>query len=129
MYHYTIKTDKSIPETIQALENSLTNEKFSILWSFNIKDKLNAKGLDYDKNFHILEVCNPFEAHTVLNTNEMVGYFLPCKIVVYEDQGNTNVGMVKPTSMIGILGDANLDSKAFEIEERLIQCMNEVSVD
>lgn len=124
MYHYTIETKKTINEAIQALEENLSKEKFGVLWSFNIKDKLQAKGLDFDKNFHILEVCNPFEANEILTKSTMVGYFLPCKIVVYDEAGKTKMGMVKPTSMISILGDEELDKKADEIEQVLIECMN-----
>jgi uncharacterized protein (DUF302 family) len=32
------------------------------LWELNFKDKLQEKGLDFDKNFKILEVCNPVQA-------------------------------------------------------------------
>lgn len=41
----------------------------------------------------MLEVCNPQEAQRGLNENEMAGYFLPCKIVVFEDHGKTKMGM------------------------------------
>lgn len=123
MFHYTVVTEKPISQILKDLEENLSKEKFGVLWSFNIKDKLNEKGLIFDQDYYVLEVCNPFEAKEVLSITSQVGYFLPCKIVVYEEAGITKVGMVKPTALISILGDKNLDRKALEIEQKLIDCI------
>lgn len=124
MFHYTVETNKSIDDAISSLEENLSTEKFGILWSFNVKDKLEEKGLDFKQDYRILEVCNPFEAEKVLSKNQMVGYFLPCKIVVYDDQGTTKIGMPKPTELINILEDDSLNELALEIENRLIGCID-----
>lgn len=44
----------------------LEKERFGILWRFNIQEKLQEKGLEFDEPYIILEVCNPFEAKRVL---------------------------------------------------------------
>jgi uncharacterized protein (DUF302 family) len=124
MYHYTVETNKSIDDAISSLEESLSAEKFGVLWSFNVKDKLQDKGLDFQQDFRILEVCNPFEAEKVLSKNQMVGYFLPCKIVVYDDHGTTKIGMPKPTELIKMVEDDSLLEPAMDIEKRLIDCID-----
>jgi uncharacterized protein (DUF302 family) len=123
MFEFTLETNKNIDEAIQGLEESLKEEKFGILWKFYIKEKLQEKGLDFNKEFKVLEVCNPHEAQRVLNENQMAGYFLPCKIVVYDDHGKTKIGMPKPSSLIGLLNDHQLQEFAKDIEERLIKCI------
>ncbi|MFS1515463.1 DUF302 domain-containing protein [Bacillus sp. SCS-151] len=124
MFHFTVNTDKPVSQILKDLEENLSKEQFSVLWSFNIKDKLNAKGLEYNQDFYVLEVCNPFDAKEVLSITNQVGYFLPCKIVVYGEQETNKIGMVKPTTLMSILDDANLDSKANEIEQRLVKCID-----
>lgn len=124
MYHYTVETNKSIDDAIHSLEENLSAEKFGVLWSFNVKDKLQEKGLDFEQDFRILEVCNPHEAEKVLSLNQMVGYFLPCKIVVYDDHGTTKIGMPKPSSLINIVEDDRLNDLALDIENRLIACID-----
>jgi uncharacterized protein (DUF302 family) len=124
MFHYTVETPKSIDEAISSLEESLKVEKFGILWQFDIKDKLQEKGLDFNQAYRVLEVCNPHEAQRVLTQNQMVGYFLPCKIVVYDDAGKTKIGMPKPTAMIDMVEDASIKELAQDIEERLIGCID-----
>lgn len=111
-------------EAIQSIEESLKKEKFGVLWNFDIKDKLQEKGLDFQKEFKVLEVCNPMEAQKVLTENQMAGYFLPCKIVVYEDKGKTKIGMPRPTALISLLNDEALKQLAKDIEDRLITCLD-----
>lgn len=93
------------------------------MWLFDIKEKLQEKGLEFSKEFKVLEVCNPVEAQRVLNENEMAGYFLPCKIVVYDDNGQTKIGMPRPTALISLLNDERMKQFANDIEERLISCI------
>lgn len=124
MFDYTVSTSVTIDEAIQTLDNCLKEENFGVLWMFDIKEKLNDKGLDFQKDFKVLEVCNPVEAQRVLNENEKAGYFLPCKIVVYEADGQTKIGMPKPTALISLLNEEKLKQFAKDIEDRLISVID-----
>ncbi|PQD94638.1 hypothetical protein CYL18_13330 [Pradoshia eiseniae] len=125
MFHYTVETSKSLADALQSLEESLKEDKFGVLWKFDVKDTLKNKGFELENPYMILEVCNPKEAHKVLSANELVGYFLPCKIVVYQDnQGKTKIGMPKPSTLIEMVDDDTLKEIASDIEDRLIACMD-----
>ncbi|WP_217608767.1 DUF302 domain-containing protein, partial [Bacillus sp. GbtcB15] len=86
--------------------------------------KLQEKGLDFNQEYKVLEVCNPHEAQRVLNENLLVGYFLPCKIVVYSDNGQTKIGMPRPTALIKLVNNDEIIKLAKDIEDRLINCIN-----
>jgi uncharacterized protein (DUF302 family) len=124
MFHYTVKTAKSAVQAIADLQDHLKDEKFGVLWHLDLKEKLREKGVDYDQTYHILEVCNPVEAKRVLQESSLIGYFLPCKIVVYEEAGNTHIGLPKPTALVGMVDNPNLLAIAEEIEERLMGAIN-----
>ncbi|WP_173918318.1 DUF302 domain-containing protein [Halobacillus sp. Marseille-Q1614] len=124
MFDYTVETTRGMDEAVDHLTEVLKEEQFGVLWTFDIKDKLQEKGLDFNQEYRVLEVCNPKEAQKVLSENQMAGYFLPCKIVVYEDEGNTKIGMPKPTSLISMVNDDKLKTIAKDIEERLMACMD-----
>jgi uncharacterized protein (DUF302 family) len=124
MFHYTVETSKSPEQAIAALEENLKEEKFGVLWKLDLKEKLNEKGVDFDQTYHILEVCNPVEAKRVLAETALVGYFLPCKIAVYEENGSTHIGMPKPSAMIELVENDQLKDIAADIEKRLIDCVN-----
>lgn len=117
--NYEVKTEKNFEEALESLKESLGKHNFGVLWELNFKDKLQEKGLDFDRNFKILEVCNPKQAQEVLNKNIEVGYFLPCKMVVYEDKDSVIMGMVNPTAFIGMMDDAELSTIAIQVENSL----------
>lgn len=123
-FHYTVETTKPVEETIKTLEENLKEESFGVLWTFNINEKLEEKGFSLEETFFVLEVCNPKEAERVINENKLVGYFLPCKIVVYKDQGTTKIGMPKPTALISMIDNNELTAMAQDIEKRLIECID-----
>jgi uncharacterized protein (DUF302 family) len=124
MFNYTVETSKNREEAVRALEENLKEEKFGILWNFDLTAKLQEKGTGFNTPFTILEVCNPEEANRVLSEDLMVGYFLPCKIVVYEESGTTKIGMPKPTSLIEMVQKDSIKEIAVDIEERLIGCID-----
>ena len=126
MFDYTVTVEKTVDEAVTALEESLKKRKFGVLWQLNIPEKLKEKGVSFEVPYRVLEVCNPHEAKEVLSTNLMVGYFLPCKIVVYEDQGTTKIGMPKPTFLIEAVGDERLKETAQRVEKALQEAIDEV---
>ena len=129
MFHYTVETNKSIDEAISSLEQNLKEEKFGVLWQLDLSAKLHEKGVEsYNNPYRILEVCNPVEAAKVLGISELVGYFLPCKITVYESNGITRIGLPKPTMMVGMIDDPQLKEIAENIESTLINVLNKKSV-
>ncbi|MCZ8538544.1 DUF302 domain-containing protein [Paenisporosarcina quisquiliarum] len=124
-FHYTVETDKSIDETVKALETTLKEEQFGVLWDFDLTAKLQEKGMDFDSPYRVLEVCNPKEADRVLKEDKVIGYFLPCKIVVYEDAGKTKIGLPKPTTLIDLANNEKLTEIATDVENRLIRSIDQ----
>ncbi len=124
MFDYTVNTTSGLEETIEKLKTHLMEEKFGVLWEFDIQAKLQEKGLEFNEPYKVLEVCNPHEAKRVLDKNKMVGYFLPCKIVVYNEKGKTKIGMPKPSSLIKYVNDEDLNGIAADIEKRLISAID-----
>ncbi len=124
-FNYSVVTEKTVDEAVQALESSLKENKFGVLWQLDLPAKLQEKGVDFNTPFRVLEVCNPHEAKRVLTKNPLVGYFLPCKVVVYEQEGKTYIGLPKPTALIELLGDKELAGIAEEVETTLVKAINQ----
>lgn len=121
---YTVDTSKSFEQAISDLKKNLADIKFGVLWELDVPDKLKEKGAQFDTPFRILEVCNPHHAKQALETNIMVGYFLPCKIVVYRQGERTMIGTVKPSMMINMLDDQNLKEFAEQVESQLVKAID-----
>lgn len=122
-FHYTVTTNRTIEEAIVAVEESLQKHKFGVLWKLDVPATLRSKGVDADFTFHVLEVCNPGVAKAFLTENKMAGYFMPCRVVVYEEEGKTHLGLVKPTALMGLVNQ-ELAGKAEEVEKELIAAID-----
>ncbi len=125
MFHYTVETAKTIQQVIQDLEQSLKSRKFGVLWAFDLTATLHSKGIEFTKPYHILEVCNPVRAKEVLSEDDLVGYFLPCKIVVYDDGGVTKIGLPRPTALMKMIERPALQPIAQIVEQTLISAIDE----
>ncbi len=126
MFHYTKDVSMSVKETVEKVEGALKEESFGVLWNLDLSQKLQDKGLDFNEEVVVLEVCNPQEAKKVLEQSMLVSYFLPCKITVYTEGGSTKVGMAKPSKLIELVDNEELKSIALDIENRLIGCLDKI---
>ncbi len=121
---YEKKTKKSFNEAVESITNSLKERKFGVLWQLNFKEKMAEHEIQFPNNFMILEVCNPQKANEVLSAHIEVGYFLPCKVVVYEKDGEVFIGTAKPGMLIGLMGYDDLDEVANEVENVLMESID-----
>ncbi|UXH43463.1 DUF302 domain-containing protein [Rossellomorea vietnamensis] len=126
MFHYTKDVSMNVKDAVSAVEASLKEESFGVLWNLDLAAKLQDKGLDFNEEVVVLEVCNPHEAKKVLEESMLVSYFLPCKVTVYTEKGTTKIGMAKPSKLIEMVDNDELKRLALEIENRLIGCLENV---
>ncbi len=124
---YAVTTDKSIESAIEALTDALSRRQFSVLWHLDMNEKLIQKGLEPEPPFHVLEVCSAPRAKEALRTTQIVGYFLPCKLVVYQDRetGKTTLGLPDPEALLTLAGHSSLDGLAREITAILHEAVEE----
>ncbi|HET6516845.1 MAG TPA: DUF302 domain-containing protein [Nitrosopumilaceae archaeon] len=122
-FSYTVKTSKSIEKVIDDITSNLSEIKFGVLGTLDFKEIFQKKGVEFDKNYKLLEVCNPITAKQVLDSNPELGLLLPCTIAVYEKNGETYVSLAKPTSLLSISSDTQLTNLGEEIESKLIQAI------
>lgn len=120
---YKKQTDKPVAQAVADLKTALSSVSFGVLWELDFKEKMHEKGLEFHEDFHILEVCNPHQAKRALDENIEVGFFLPCKLAVYSEQGKTFIGMPKPTELMSLMGSDALKAIAEEVEEVLIRAI------
>ena len=117
---YEVTTNKSFDEAVSSVITNLEEQKFGVLWKLNFKDKLKEKEIDFESNFMILEVCNPQKAKEVLSKHIDAGYFLPCKVVVYEESGSVKIGMLNPEILMEMLNFEDLTEIAKEVQNMMI---------
>ena len=87
---------------------------------------LRSKGIVFDKDCKIFEVCNPGQAAKVLSVDMRLNMALPCRISVFTEGGKTMIGLIKPMQMLSALSqDVELIAVAKEVEEKIIEMVDD----
>lgn len=110
----------SFEGAIEKVTEELKKEGFGVLTEIDVQATLKKK-IDVDfKKYRILGACNPTFAHKALTSEDKIGVFLPCNIIVEEhDNGEVEVSAVDPiASMMSVKNDS-LGGVATEIKAKL----------
>ena len=123
---YTVETTKSPAQAVTDLQTSVKDHGYGVLHIYDLKETLASKGFDLPNAYHVLEVCNPKQAAAVLAADMGMNIALPCRISVYEDGGQTWIGMAKPTALLAGLSEApGLREVAEEVEAATISMIEQ----
>ena len=124
---YCVETSKSLDQVTQDLHVAVVKRKFGVMAVHNLKETMHKKGVTFDRNVQVFEVCNPHQAKKVLEANPAISTALPCRIALYEEEGRCGTAMIKPTRLLGMFDDADLRSVAEEVEQLMIEMMDETA--
>lgn len=122
---YIENSNKSVDEVVKTIEEKISDYQFGILHIHNVKETLNSKGLEFKNECRILDICKPAVAQEVLSRDMSISSMMPCKISVYEDNGQTFIAM---NSIVQMIDDLNPDfiEIAQEVQETLLKLIEEV---
>jgi len=127
-FDYTVETSKDIDTIVNDLRNALKEKGFGIMGVLDFKAILKEKGLQFEDEYRLLEVCNPNAAKSALETDRRVGLLLPCTIAVYREKGITKISLLKPTELLKILPHEKLKPLGEEIEPKLRSAIDSVAL-
>jgi uncharacterized protein (DUF302 family) len=123
---YTKTTTKPFAEVVKAVEDEAMKRSFRTLHIHNVQATLAEKGFEI-RPYSIVEVCNAGFAYKAISAHSPIGMMLPCRIVVFEEEGVNKVMLMKPSLMTEIMPDAELGSLPQDVEEILKQVVDEVT--
>ncbi|MCK4619377.1 MAG: DUF302 domain-containing protein [Desulfobacterales bacterium] len=123
--YYVVNTDKTFEQASIDLESSVKSLGFGVLHVHDLGETLRNKGIDFEENCRVFEVCNPIQAAKVLSMDMRLNMALPCRISVFTEEGSTKIGLIKPAQMLAALSEnPALLEVANEVEEKTIQMVN-----
>lgn len=109
----------SFEQTIEKVTEELRKEGFGILTTIDMKETLKKK-IDADiPRYTILGACNPHFANKTMLVEKEIGLFLPCNILVYEQNGSITVSAFDPVIMDTIVSNPALQPLSEEIRQKL----------
>jgi uncharacterized protein (DUF302 family) len=124
--YYIVETAKSFEQAARDMEAAVKRYGFGVLHIHDLGTTLRSKGISFDEQCKVFEVCNPGQAAKVLSTDMRLNMALPCRISVFTDKTKTKIGLIRPTQMLSALSqDETVVKTAREVEEKTIQMIDE----
>lgn len=124
-----IPTQKTVTAAATALQTAVTANHFGVMHVHNLKETMEKKGVAFDRECLIYEVCQPQQAKKVLEGNMSVSTALPCRISLYAENGKTMLVTLKPTAMLAMFNTPQLSGVAQEVEDTIVKIMREAAND
>jgi uncharacterized protein (DUF302 family) len=124
---YCVQSSKTLAEVGRGLEAAAQKYKFGILAVHDLKAKMQEKGVDFDRDCLIYEVCNPQQAKKVLEANLAISTALPCRISVYREGTQVTLATLRPTALVEMFETPEVRAVAEEVEEVMLKIMNEAA--
>ena len=124
--YYIVESEKTFDQATSDLEAAIKRNGFGILHIHDLGSTLRKKGISFNEQVKIFEVCNPKQAAKVLSIDMRLNMALPCRISVFTEGGKTKIGMIYPAQMLSSLSkDSNLSEVSEEVEAKMIQMIDE----
>jgi len=124
---YQVESRKTLREVGRGLEAAAEKYKFGILAVHDLKAKMQEKGVDFDRDCLIYEVCNPQQAKKVLEANAAISTALPCRISVYSEGAGVTLATLRPTALVEMFQTPGLRGVAEEVEAVILKIMHEAA--
>ncbi len=124
--YYLVDSDKAFDDAVADLDAAVKRNGFGVLHVHDLGATLRGKGVAFDEQCKVLEVCNPQQAAKVLASDMRLNMALPCRISVFTEGGKTKIGLIRPVRMLSALSqDPALRDVAQDVEQRTIQMIDE----
>lgn len=116
----SVRLEADFGSALARVTDALKAEGFGVLTEIDVRETLKKK-LDVDfRPYKILGACNPPLAYRALSAAPEVGLLLPCNVTVaYVEDGVTDVSLVDPIAMLGVVEYADLKPVAQDAAARL----------
>ncbi len=122
---YIVTSEKSIDQAAADLEAAVKANQFGVLNVQDLQATLQSKGIDFQQPCRVFDVCNPHQAQAVLTEDISMNMALPCRISIWQENGQTKIGAISPRSMLAMLSDSEkLASIAEEVDGVMQRIIN-----
>jgi len=126
--YYIVNTEKTFEKACADLEAEVKNLGFGVLHVHDLGKTLRSKGVEFEEDCRVFEVCNPEQAAKVMSVDMKLNMALPCRISVFTEKGGTRIGLIKPTRMLSALSDdPGLGEIAEDVEGKTIRMIDNAS--
>lgn len=125
--YFTTQVEGNIEEVFEQLQEVLKTEKFGVVTELDMDKTLNKKlGVEM-MPYKIVGICSAKHAHQVLQFEENIGVFLPCKMILKQKEDNlVEVVALNPEVVMGVLQNPEITEVGKEVGASIERVINRV---
>ena len=101
MFSLKVSSDQPIEKIAQHVPAACEQSKFALLQTYNYHEIVESKGFPIERKVFIYEVCQAKVAAMMLTSNPEFSIFMPCKIALYERDGQTIISTMNMEIVLG----------------------------
>jgi uncharacterized protein (DUF302 family) len=105
MFTLKMVSNQSIEKIAQHVPAACEKSKFALLQTYNYHEIVESKGFPIKRKVFIYEICQAKIAAKMLTTNPEFSIFMPCKIAIYENDGQTIISTMNMEIMLKAIQD------------------------
>ncbi len=114
---YEKETRGSVAEVTERVGDAASRNDLGVLGTHNLKEAMAAKGVVFEPEVRVIELCSPKQAKLMLESDMSVSSALPCRISVFEEGGKVKVSAIKPSLHLGQFDNPVVGPIAKELDE------------
>ena len=128
MFTYKIISAQSIGNISEKVPSVCEKYKFALLQTYFYHEIVESKGFPIKRKVFIYEVCQAKTAAAMLTDFPHFSIFMPCKLAIYEDNGNTVISTMNMEMMLkAVSSNQELYKEATTLFNTLKSLMNSLS--
>ena len=105
---HKVSSKHPVAEISDRIATASKKHDFGVVTTHNMREMMKKKGVAFERDVVVVEVCNAYYAKTVLNEDVTIATALPCRIAVYREGEETILATMAPTHMIDMFGRESL---------------------
>ena len=127
-FTYSITSEQSIEQVTEKIPAACEQNKFALLHTYVYHDIVESKGFPIQRKVYIYEICQAKTAAGMLTYFPHFSIFMPCKLAVYEDNGQTVISTLNMGDVLNaIRSNQELFEEANNLFDTLKSLMNIIS--
>jgi uncharacterized protein (DUF302 family) len=117
-FDYTVKTDKSFEQAAVDIRKAVEAKGWTVLQVYDMKEMLAVKGFEFS-NLKLFEICNAKYAYQFLKEDSLISLCMPCRISLYEKNGEIFISGMRPVMIGEFFPDLDLGELPLKVDEDL----------
>ncbi|MFQ5875369.1 MAG: DUF302 domain-containing protein [Dehalococcoidia bacterium] len=95
---YTVETEKDVETATASIQQKAGEKGFTVMGVHDLQAIFGRKGFQHEP-VRVVEMCNEEFGSHLLAVDPMMSLMMPCKIVVYSQNGRTYISALRPRAM------------------------------